>query len=66
MRTPSVARSLGTLLAASLVMFTGDPHKMGPFANPPWVKVLAWTVAIIIAVLNVYLLYQTFTAGGGG
>jgi manganese transport protein len=49
-----------------LVMFTGDPHKMGPFANPLWVKVLAWTVAIIIAVLNVYLLYQTFTAGGGG
>ena len=49
-----------------LVMFTGDPHKMGPFANPLWVKVLAWTVAIIIAVLNVYLLYQTFAAGGGG
>jgi manganese transport protein len=49
-----------------LVMFTGDPHKMGPFVNPLWVKVLAWTVAIIIAVLNVYLLYQTFTAAGGG
>ena len=49
-----------------LVMFTGDPHKMGPFANPGWVKVLAWTVAIVIAALNVYLLYQTFTAGGGG
>jgi manganese transport protein len=49
-----------------LVMFTGDRHKMGPFVNPLWVKVLAWTVAIIIAVLNVYLLYQTFTAGGGG
>jgi manganese transport protein len=49
-----------------LVMFTGDPHKMGPFANPLWVKVLAWTVAIIIAVLNVYLLYQTFTSGGAG
>ena len=49
-----------------LVMFTGDPHKMGPFVNPTWVKVLAWTVAIVIAVLNVYLLYQTFTAGGGG
>jgi len=48
-----------------LVMFTGDPHKMGPFANPLWVKVLAWTVAIIIAALNVYLLYQTFTAAGG-
>jgi manganese transport protein len=48
-----------------LVMFTGDPHKMGPFANPLWVKVLAWTVAIIIAALNVYLLYQTFTAASG-
>src|SRR3984893_14632326 len=43
-----------------LVMFTGDPHKMGPFANPPWVKGLAWTVAVIIAALNVYLLYQSF------
>ncbi len=43
-----------------LVMFTGDPHKMGSFANPLWVKVLAWTVAVIIAALNVWLLYQTF------
>jgi manganese transport protein len=43
-----------------LVMFTGDPHKMGAFANPGWVKVLAWTVAVIIAALNVWLLYQTF------
>jgi manganese transport protein len=49
-----------------LVMFTGDPHKMGPFANPAWVKVLAWTVAIVIAALNVYLLYQTFTSAGVG
>jgi manganese transport protein len=43
-----------------LVIFTSDPHKMGTFANPRWVKVLAWTVAIVIAALNVYLLYQTF------
>ena len=42
-----------------LVMFTGDPHKMGPFANPVWVKALAWTVAIVIAMLNAYLLWQT-------
>jgi manganese transport protein len=49
-----------------LVMFTADPHKMGPFASPAWVKVLAWTVAVVIAVLNVYLLYQTFTSGGVG
>jgi len=45
-----------------LVMFTGEKAKMGPFANPGWVKVLAWTVAIIIAALNTWLLYQTFAA----
>ena len=43
-----------------LVMFTGDKTKMGPFASPAWVKTLAWTVAVIIASLNVWLLYQTF------
>jgi manganese transport protein len=48
-----------------LVMFTNDPHKMGPFANPLWVKVLAWAVAVIIAALNVYLLYQTFRGVSG-
>ena len=31
------------------------------FVNPLWVKVLAWSVAVIIAALNVYLLYYTFT-----
>jgi manganese transport protein len=40
-------------------MFTSDPHKMGPFVNPFWVKVLAYAVAVIIAALNLYLLYQT-------
>src|SRR4051794_22451873 len=35
-----------------LVMFTSDARKMGPFVNPAWVKGLAWTVAVIIAVLN--------------
>jgi manganese transport protein len=43
-----------------LVMFTSDPDKMGAFVNPGWVKALAWTVAVIIAVLNVWLLYLTF------
>ena len=43
-----------------LVMFTSDARKMGAFANPPWVKALAWTVAVIIALLNAWLLYQTF------
>ena len=43
-----------------LVIFTSDRHKMGTFANPLWVKVLAWPVAIVIAALNAYLLWQTF------
>src|SRR5688500_1085285 len=44
-----------------LVMFTSEKAKMGPFASPLWVKALAWFVAVVIAGLNVWLLYQTFT-----
>jgi manganese transport protein len=43
-----------------LVKFTNDKRKMGEFANPSWVKVLAWTTAIFIAVLNAWLLVQIF------
>lgn len=42
-----------------LVMFTGDKLKMGEFVNSLWVKISAWTVAVIIASLNVWLLFQT-------
>ncbi len=42
-----------------LVMFTSDRHKMGPFVNPRWLKVLAYTVAAVIASLNAWLLVQT-------
>lgn len=43
-----------------LVMFTSDRHKMGAFVTPQWVQALAWTVAVVIAALNLWLLYQTF------
>ena len=43
-------------------MFTSDRAKMGEFASPGWVKVLAWIVAVVIAALNVWLLYQTFAS----
>jgi manganese transport protein len=43
-----------------LVMFTSDARKMGEFVNPPWRKVLAWGVAVLIAALNGWLLLQTF------
>ena len=46
-----------------LVMFTSDKLKMGAFVNPRWLKGLAWCVASVIAMLNVWLLFQTFTAG---
>jgi manganese transport protein len=43
-----------------LIMFTSDRHLMGEFVNPPWLKVLSYTVATIIVGLNVWLLWQTF------
>ncbi|MGI8788030.1 MAG: Nramp family divalent metal transporter [Pyrinomonadaceae bacterium] len=43
-----------------LVMFTSDKAKMGEFVNPLWCKILAWTVAVLIAALNIWLLWETF------
>jgi manganese transport protein len=45
-----------------LVMFTSDRQKMGEFANPAWMKSLAWITAVVIAVLNVWLLALGFRA----
>jgi manganese transport protein len=42
-----------------LVLFTSDRRKMGEFANAPWLKGLAWTTAVFIALLNTVLLYYT-------
>ncbi len=43
-----------------LLLFTGDKIKMGPFVNSYFLKLLAWLVAIIIIIFNLYLLYDTF------
>jgi manganese transport protein len=43
-----------------LVAFTSDKVKMGEFANPFWLKSLAYLVAVVIAGLNVWLLVQFF------
>ena len=45
-----------------LVAFTSDRSKMGEFVSPLWVTIVAWSVALIIAALNIYLLWQTFSA----
>src|SRR5687768_6853648 len=42
-----------------LVMFTSNKLKMGEFVNPTWLKVMAYSIAAIIASLNVWLLFQT-------
>lgn len=42
-----------------LVMFTSDHRLMGEFVNPLWLKSLAWSVAVIIVGLNLWLLLQT-------
>lgn len=42
-----------------LVQFTCSRKRMGEFVNPPWVKVLAWTVAAAIIGLNLWLLTVT-------
>jgi manganese transport protein len=41
-----------------LVQFTSDRKRMGDFANPLWVKVLAWACAAVILVLNIGLAWQ--------
>ncbi|PTX98147.1 divalent metal cation transporter [Spartobacteria bacterium LR76] len=43
-----------------LMRFTGEKAKMGEFANPLWIKLLGWSTALIIIVLNVKLLFDTF------
>ncbi|MBS1851725.1 MAG: Nramp family divalent metal transporter [Acidobacteria bacterium] len=42
-----------------LVLFTSDKRKMGEFVSPLWMKSLAWVTAILIAVLNAWLLIQS-------
>ena len=42
-----------------LVLFTSDRRKMGDLVNPRWLSALGWLVALVIAVLNGWLLVQT-------
>jgi len=43
-----------------LVQFTSNKIKMGPFVNNLAVKMVGWTLAVMIAALNVYLVFATF------
>jgi manganese transport protein len=44
-----------------LVMFATDDKRLGGLAAPTWMRVLAWPIAVIIAGLNAWLLYQVAT-----
>jgi manganese transport protein len=36
---------------------------MGEFVNRGWLRLLAYSVAVIIATLNIWLLFQIFRGG---
>ena len=42
-----------------LVIFTSSKAKMGEFANGPLLKLVAWSVTVVIAALNIWLLVGT-------
>ena len=48
-----------------LMRFTGEKAKMGEFVNPGWIKVLGWTVTLVIIALNVKLLLDFAGVTGG-
>ncbi len=41
-----------------LILFTGDRRVMGPFVSPRWLQALAWVTAVVIALLNAWLLSE--------
>ena len=42
-----------------LVIFTSNSKLMGEFVNKTWVKILSWIIAVILIILNVYLILNT-------
>jgi manganese transport protein len=43
-----------------LIWFTSDRKKMGEFANPPWMIWLGGTMAVVIAALNILIVWGVF------
>ena len=46
-----------------LVQFTSNKRLMGPLAIPVWVSAIAWTIAAVLIVLNLKLLFDVFSGG---
>ena len=43
-----------------LQLATSNKDLMGPFYNKTWVNIISWTLIIILSILNIYLIVQTF------
>ena len=46
-----------------LISFTSDRRKMGPFVNGPVVRAIGWSLAVVIAALNLYLIFKSWQHG---
>lgn len=42
-----------------LVMFTSSKDLMGEFVNKTWSRILGWIIAVILIILNIYLILNT-------
>lgn len=43
-----------------LQLATSNKKLMGPFINKTWINIISWSLIIILSILNVYLIIQTF------
>ena len=49
-----------------LMRFTSERAKMGEFVNPRWIKIVGWSITLLIIALNVKLLLEVAGITGGG
>ncbi|MEJ2422470.1 MAG: Nramp family divalent metal transporter [Acidobacteriota bacterium] len=42
-----------------LIHFVSDRHTMGPFSVRLWIRILAWTTALVVVALNAELVWET-------
>ena len=43
-----------------LQLATNNSKMMGRFKNKMWVNVISWALIIILSILNIYLIIETF------
>lgn len=43
-----------------LQLATSNKQLMGPFYNKSWINICSWSLIVILSVLNIYLIFETF------